>query len=165
VLAAVGVGLMVALAVLAGAPALLLPLGGVALVVAWRAPSELAQDVAVAAGAGLSCAAIWWAASGSLPWKVLLAALTAWLLVAALRSPSRSRVLLAAPCMAVGVAVGLHALPWPALLVALSLPAARHAAVAGRAATAPARLAVLLLLVGLAGALVTGTDLPLTAAR
>lgn len=164
-LAAVGVGLMVALAFLAGWPALLLPLAGVALVVAWRRPLDLAQDVAVAAGAGISCAAVWWAAAGSLPWKVLLAALTAWLLVAALRSTSASRVLLAAPCVAVGVAVALHALPWPALLVAVSLPAARHAAVVGRPATAPARLAVLLLLVGLAVALATGVDLPLTAAR
>lgn len=164
-LAAVGLGLTIALAVTGGWPALLLAPAGVALVFAWRGPSALVSDVALAAGAGVSCAAVWWAAAGSLSWKVLLPALTAWLLVAALRSTSTSRALLAAPCVAVGVAVALHALPWPALLVAVSLPAARHAVVAGRPATAPGRLAVLLLLVGLAVALATGTDLPLTAAR
>ena len=163
-LVVVGAGLAITLTVLRGSVALLLAAAGIALAVGWLRPSAVVSDVAVAAGAAASCAAVWWAAVGTLPWQVLLAALVAWLVVAALRSESTSRALLAAPCAAVGLAVALHALPWPALVVALSLPVARRAAGSGRPAAAPARLALVLLLAGLGAAFGTGTDLPLTAA-
>jgi hypothetical protein len=116
-------------------------------------------------GCAVAAVAVWFTATGALPWRVVLAAATAGMLVACLRAEAPSRVLLAAPCAAVGLAVMLHALPWPALLVAVALPAARRAALTERSAAAPARLTVLLLLAGLAVAVGTGTDLPITAAR
>jgi hypothetical protein len=161
-----GAGLAAVLTVLRGWPALLAAVAGLALV-ALRGRSSggrLVGGLAVV-GTAASCAAVWWAAVGGLPWRVLVAAAAIGVVVAALRSTSASRLLLAAPCAAVGLAVALHALPWPALLVAVSLPVARRTARAGRPATAPARLVLLLLLVGLALALATGADLPLSAPR
>lgn len=162
--AGVGVVLAVVLVVAHGSPALLLAAAGAAAVVL-RTRAGAAADLVAAAGGALSCAGVWWASTGSLPWQVLLAAVPVGVVVHGLRSSSSARVMLAAPCAAVGVAVALHALPWPALLVALSLPAARRATVADRPATVPARAAALLLVLGLAVALLSGTDLPLSAAR
>jgi hypothetical protein len=82
---------------------------------------------AVAAAAGT--VAVWWVTTGSVPWRIWPVAVAVGALVAAARAGTPSRALLAAPGAAVGVAVALHALPWPALLVAAALPAARHAAV------------------------------------
>jgi 1,4-dihydroxy-2-naphthoate octaprenyltransferase len=161
-LAAVGVVLAGVLTAQRGWPALVVAAAGLAVVVLrTRATYDVVGPVATVA----SGAAVWWAASGDLSWQVLVAALPAGLLVAALRTRASSRVLLAAPCAGVGLAVALHALPWPALLVALSLPAARRAAVSGQPADAPARLALVLLIAGLVVALATGVDLPLTASR
>jgi hypothetical protein len=157
----VGVVLTGLLVAARGWPALLLATGGlvaVAAAVRWSA-----HDLTVPATA-VGAPALWWVTTGGLSWRVLLVGVVAAALVAALRAPGASRLLVAAPCAAVGLAVALHGLPWPALLVAVALPAARAAAVAERPAAAPARLAVLLLLAGLGVALVTGTDLPLTGA-
>lgn len=162
--ATVGVVLTVVLVVAQGSPALLLGAAGAA-AVALRARADAPAGLLAAAGTAACCAGVWWAATGSLPWQVLLAAGSVAVVVHGLRSTSTARLLLAAPCAAVGVAVALHALPWPALLVALSLPAARRAAVADRPVTAPARAAALLLVLGLVVALLTGADLPLTATR
>lgn len=167
VLVVLGALLTAGLTALRGWPSLLAVAAGLlAVVLAVRASSSARWAVAAAPLATVaSTVAVWWAVAGSLPWRVLPAAVAAGVLVAAVRSTTPSRALVAAPCAAVGVAVAMHALPWPALLVAVTLPAARRAAVAGRPAAAPARLTLLLLLAGLAAALATGTDLPLTAAR
>lgn len=158
-LVALGAALTVALVVLTGAEALLLAAAALA-ALALRRPTPAAAGLAAA----VSCAAVWWVGAGSLPWQVLVAALPVGLVVAALRTEPRSRLLLAAPAAGVGLAVAVHALPWPALLVALCLPVARRAARSGRGPAAPARLAALLLLAGLALAVATGgTAIPLAA--
>lgn len=167
--AAAGLVLCVVLVVVLGGAALLLAGAGAAAVGFRARPTVSAGVVAaglVAAGAvAASCAGVWWAATGTLPWQVLLAASAVGVLVHGLRSRAVAPALLAAPCAAVGAGVALHALPWPALLVALSLPAARRAASAERPATVPARTATVLLVLGLAVALLTGVDLPLSALR
>lgn len=161
-LAVVGAALAGSLVAAIGWPALLpVLLGVLAVGVAVRPATSLAVPV----GSASAAVALWFLATGTLPWRVVLAAAVAGVLVAAVRAPAPARALLAAPCAAVGLAVALQALPWPALLVAASLPVARRAAVTGRPAAGPARLTALLLLAGLALALVSGTDLPLTAPR
>lgn len=166
VLAVVGALLAGGLTALRGWPALLVVPAGLAVVLLSVAGQTRRWSPAVAPlGTAAAVVVVWWAATGTLPWRVLGAAAAAGALVAAARATTSSRLLGAVPCVAVGLAVAVHALPWPALLAAATLPAARRAAVAGRPAAAPARLALLLVLGGLVVALATGADLPLTAAR
>ncbi|HWG92960.1 MAG TPA: hypothetical protein VNU66_01890 [Mycobacteriales bacterium] len=159
--------LTAALGVLRGPVALLLAAAGAVaalLLVSRRSgPGLVALGAALGGGGAALLAA--WAATGALAWAPALAAGA---LVAGLLAPRReavpgglARALALAPYAAVGLAVGLTALPWPALAVALALPAARRAAGvradAGPVVAGHARLASLLLVGGLLAAALTGT--------
>jgi hypothetical protein len=150
-----------------------LVLAGVGLAAALLAVSRRSGPVALAAagalaGGGTALLATW-AATGSLGGPQLLAGLPAAAVVAGLLAGRRSavrgaaaRVLVVAPYAAVGAAVALTALPWPALAVALALPAARTAGTAagrpdaGAVVAGHARLAAVLLAAGLLAAALTG---------
>ena len=167
-LAAVLLGLLVALVVLQGPVALGLgALGGV-LVVAAASRRLPPAGLGVAGGlaAGLAVLLTGWAATGALV-GLLLPALAAGTVVAAVLAGPRGdppvpRALVVAPYAAVALAVALHALPWPALLVAAALPAARKAGTAVHRGPAPslvtghARLVAVLLVAGLVVAATTG---------
>lgn len=172
--AVVAVALTVALTAVRGWPALGLAAGAAGCAVLLSRAASVRVLLGAPAGAVLAVAGTWWAATGSLPWLVLVAALPLAVLaggvaigVSAGQSTGPQRpappIVLVAPYVAVGAAVALQALPWPALIVALALPVARRGAVASgrQPAAGHARLVAALLLVGTAVAAGTGTDVPL----
>ncbi|MFP5219314.1 MAG: hypothetical protein ACLGIG_06190 [Actinomycetes bacterium] len=159
--------------------ALLLPLGAVAVVLAVsRRTGVLLAAVAGLLSGTLAVTTAVWAGTGRLEAGSALAGLVVGGVLAGLLAARRTRIaggttrlLVLLPYLATGAAVWAAALPWPAIAVALALPAARTASAAarssGRGADAGsvvaghARLFAVLLVTGLVAAAVTGTDLPL----
>jgi 1,4-dihydroxy-2-naphthoate octaprenyltransferase len=162
-------GLLLALVVLQGPFVLALGAAGAVLVVtaASRGLPPAALGAAGAAGGALATLLTGWAATGALASSLLLAALAAGTVVGAVLCSRRGdppvpRALVVAPYAAVALAVGLHALAWPALLVGAALPAARKAGAAVYRGPAPGlvaghgRLVAVLLVAGLVVAASTG---------